>query len=116
MVFVEFDKDDKKKQLSLHVKGHAEFDNAGQDIVCSAVSILTYTLAQNVKVHNTRGLCKDNPMIKFGKGDAVITCRAKDDKSFAELLGAYLYTQTGYDLLAHNYPKYVKLKMIGQAS
>ena len=33
----------KKKRLGFAIKGHANFDQHGHDIVCAAVSILSYT-------------------------------------------------------------------------
>jgi hypothetical protein len=48
-------------------------------------------------------------------GDFIITCRAEDDDSYAELLHTYLVVQTGYQLLAHNYPQYAAVEMFGEA-
>lgn len=115
MIKAVFDIDERRKIASLHVNGHAGMDVEGKDIVCAAASILSYTLAQNIKMYKDRGQLKYNPTIKMNNGDANISCRAKDDETYAEILHAFLVIQTGFALLAHNYPRYVVVKMFGQA-
>jgi len=107
--------DEKTKYASLIVTGHSCYAEKGKDIVCSAATILAYTLAQNIKVANMRGLLKSEPKIKIEDGHIVINCRAKTDGAYAEVLHTYLVIQTGYQLLAHNYPKYVSVEMFGNA-
>ena len=108
--------DKSRRMVSLHLNGHAGQNIIGQDIVCASASILAYTIAQNIKVAESRGMLKYPPRIKLKEGDAIITCRAMDDDSYAELLHTYLVIQTGYVLLAHNYPQYVAVEMFGEAS
>ena len=115
MITVKFTMDEQRKMASLHVNGHAGQNKVGQDIVCSAASILAFTLAQNIKTAESRGLLRYKPTIKLKNGNGIITCRAKDDETYAELLSIYLVIQTGYQVLAHNYPQYVVLEMFGQA-
>ena len=66
MIQVRFEKDG--KNIILTVQGHSEQAQMGKDSVCSAASILAYTVAQ-----------------------------------------------TGYDLLAHTYPEYVRVIKFGEA-
>ena len=115
MLVAKFAMDADKKSVSLHLNGHAGQAEAGKDIVCSSASILAYTIAQNIKGAESRGLLKYSPTIKLREGNTIITCRAKDDDSYAELLHTYCVVQTGYQLLAHNYPQYVAVEMFGQA-
>lgn len=42
------------KNFSVTATGHCEYAEPGKDIVCSAVSILLYTLAENVKPYALR--------------------------------------------------------------
>ena len=114
MVVAKFSMDEKKKEVSLHVKGHAGQNVLGNDIVCASASILAYTVAQNIKMAESRGMLKYSPKLKLKEGDSIITCRAKDDDSYTELLHTYLVVQTGYVLLAHNYPQYVAVEMFGE--
>jgi len=46
MIICEIKKDSNIK--SLVIKGHAEFDDIGQDIVCAGVSTLVYTIANKI--------------------------------------------------------------------
>lgn len=113
MVIAKFEMDESKRAASLHVKGHAGMAAVGSDTVCAAASILAYTLAQNIMIADSRGLLKYKPKVKLNEGDAIITVRARDDETYAELLSIYLVIQTGYQLLAHNYPQYVAVEMFG---
>ena len=115
MLVAKFSMDTEKKSVSLKLNGHAGQAEAGKDIVCSSASILAYTVAQNIKMAESRGLLKYSPTIKLREGNSIITCRAKDDESYAEILHAYCVVQTGYQLLAHNYPQYVAVEMFGEA-
>lgn len=115
MIVAKFEMDEKRHLAKLCIKGHAGMAPVGTDTICSAASILAYTLAQNIKIAESRGLLKYKPTLKLKEGDAIIAVRAKDDEAYAELLSIYLVIQTGYQLLSHNYPQYVALEMFGQA-
>ena len=115
MIVAKFTMDEDKMAVSLHLKGHAGQNTLGNDIVCASASILAYTLAQNVKGMENQGGLKYAPKIKLKSGDAIITCRAKDDEAYSALLHIYCVIQTGYVLLAHNYPQYVAVEMFGEA-
>ena len=114
MVVAKFGMDASRLVVSLHVKGHAGHNAPGNDIVCASASILAYTLAQNIKMSEERGHLKYPPKIKLKEGDSIITCRAKDEDTYTEILHTFLVIQTGYMLLAHNYPHYVAVEMFGQ--
>ena len=114
MVVAKFGMDASRLVVSLHVKGHAGQNIPGNDIVCASASILAYTLAQNIKMSEERGHLKYSPKIKLKEGDSIITCRAKDEDTYAEILHTFLVIQTGYAVLAHNYPQYVAVEMFGQ--
>lgn len=114
MIEVKFDMDAERNKIDLRVNGHAEAGAYGHDLVCASASILAYTLAQNLEMAYCQGLLKYKPDIKLNKsGKAVIHCRTKDE-TYAEILHAFLVIQTGYQLLAHNYPDYVYLTMFGE--
>ena len=115
MVVAKFTMDESRRMVTLRVNGHAGQNTPGNDIICSSASILAYTVAQNVKMAESRGQLKFPPRLKMKSGDFIITARAKDDESYEELLHTYLVVQTGYVLLAHNYPQYVAVEMFGEA-
>ena len=115
MVVAKFTMDESRRMVTLRVNGHAGQNTPGNDIICASASILAYTVAQNIKMAESRGILKYPPRVKIRSGDFTVTCRAKDDDSYAELLHTYLVVQTGYQLLAHNYPQYVAVEMFGEA-
>ncbi len=109
MINVVFETDGEGRKLSLSVKGHAGHSVPGEDIICASASILAYTVAQIVSAMEKHGDFAEPPIIKLDSGDAVISCKAKDDDIYAEAMHTYFVAQTGYSLLAFNYPRFVDL-------
>lgn len=116
MITVKFTMDEERNMASLHMNGHADAGDVGHDIICASASILAYTLAQNLLMVRSKGILKYDPQIKLKRGKAVITCRAVSEDDYAEILHIFLIIQTGFQLLAHNYPEYVVLTMFGEAT
>ena len=112
MIQVRFEKDG--KNIILTVQGHSEQAEMGQDIVCSAASILAYTVAQMVTDMGESGKLKKKPHIRMESGDSAITCKPTK-QYFNEALHTYTVAQSGYELLAHTYPEYVRLTKFGEA-
>ena len=108
MITASFTSNKELLEATLTVKGHARQADMGQDIVCSAASILACTLAQ--VVHENERRLKRKPIIDLERGDAVISCKCDDDRTFARILRAFEFAQTGYRLLQYNFPQYVELK------
>ena len=106
---------DKKRYLRLKVKGHAGQADIGHDIICASASILAYTVAQVVSDMNKKGLFENEPVIILNDGNATITCLCKTEEGYAEALNAYYVAMVGYQLLAHNYPQYVDIHIVGKA-
>lgn len=114
MIDVQFDFDKENKSISLKVKGHAGQANPGRDIVCAAASILDFTVAQMVKdIYKRKGLRK-KPVLNMRNGDSAILCKPKED-CMDETLHVFFVAQTGYQLLSHNYPQFVKVSVFGKA-
>ena len=100
--------------IALKVKGHAGQAEKGNDIVCSAASILTYTIAQYLKYVYKQGGLQKKPVIKLNDGDSLIVAKPTEEYE-GEVLNAFFVAEVGYSLLAHNYPQYVELNMFGEA-
>ena len=114
MIKATFKQEQDADAIILRVEGHAGLNKEGQDIICSAASILTYTVAQYLQYVYERGGLQKKPRIDIKSGDALIV--AKPTKEFeAEVLNAFFVAEVGYSLLAHNYPQYVELTMFGKA-
>ena len=97
------------EKLSLRLEGHAEYAEVGKDIVCASASILAYTVAQIVRIKERDGCLTESAVVRLEGGDTEITCVPKDATSYDLLWDAYDFARVGYFLLAHNYPKYVRL-------
>lgn len=91
-----------RQYLRVTVKGHAETAPAGMDLVCAAVSTLTYTLAVNVKqLHRWKQVTK--PKIRLENGDAEISCiPAEVCRSMVK--DVFEAVCIGFALLAEKYP------------
>lgn len=86
------------KKLSVRVEGHAGYAEHGKDIVCASASILAYTLASFV-------MNVDGSVVELASADTTIECETDDES----IINAFDYAKRGYELLALNYPQYVKL-------
>lgn len=104
--------EEKDDNLTLKLEGHAGQAEIGHDIVCSSCSILAYTVAQYVSTAGHLGELKSTPEIKLKEGDGLVSCRPTKE-SWGALKSAYIFAQTGYMLLAHNFPQFVELKSFG---
>lgn len=94
--------------LILEVKGHAGQSDAGHDIVCSAASILAYTFAQVARDMHENKMLRKKPTINIKKGDATVVIKPLVAHR-PEAFNALYVVETGYSLLAHNYPEYVQI-------
>lgn len=110
MINVEF-KESKTRNgaISLHVTGHAGAGQVGQDIICSSATILAYTLAQLIMNYEKEvpDAFVKKPEVKLAVGDSLVKCHPATKTARAVITPMFLFTQTGYQLLAHNYSEYV---------
>lgn len=111
MIRVSFEESVREGSISLKVKGHSGQAESGKDIVCSAASILAYTVVQAML------LCADSlmkePYIRMDEGDAEITVHPKED-TYGEIYHTFYVAEIGYGLLESNYPENVAVKLFGQ--
>lgn len=94
-----------KKSNKLTMKGHA----VGKDDVCTAASILCYTLAETLE--SVKPMLKKNTLkLKAEEGNAEISCRPRPE--FRPNVDLIYYTiLNGYQLLAESYPEHVHLNV-----
>ena len=100
--------------VAASVEGHAGQAKKGHDLVCSAASILAYTLAKYVESVDNAGGLKEPPHIEAEDGYMLIEAKPTEEY-LAEVLNAYFVAELGFHLLSQNYPQYVELKMFGLA-
>jgi uncharacterized protein YsxB (DUF464 family) len=96
------------------VEGHSGHGKKGSDIVCSACSILAYTLAGIVESEKENDSFMKEPTIEMKDGKITIECEPKP-AHYNEILHAFYVVETGYNLLKHNYPDNVELLSFGKA-
>ena len=93
----------------LTMEGHAYSGEAGHDLVCSAASILAYTLAASVtNAAQTPGTTSN---IRLETGDAEVVCTPEPKIGGAMTL-IYDTVCVGFELLARNYPNNVSYTII----
>ena len=99
-----------RKNFTVTVKGHAASGEAGRDIICSAVSILVYTLEANVKAMKHNGQAK-RATSKLESGNAVIKC--KPCRSLESVVRvSFNSVCAGFELLSKAYPDFVNYELV----
>lgn len=110
MIDITYTKD--KSSLKVEIKGHAEYGRYGEDIICSAVSILAYTLAEAVRklceeepflYHSTIDLKAGNSLIEMTLGDVLTT----------KPLYTFDVLNRGFSMIEDTYPNNVKYTVVG---
>ena len=100
----------KSKIFELTAKGHAGYAPEGEpDIVCSAVSILAYQLAQVVTDAFKLGKLRTKPKVVLNDGNVRIKCIPHKEYAH-EIAYAFYYAFLGYSILVKNYPENVTIK------
>lgn len=89
----------KKKRLGFEIKGHANFDQHGYDIVCAAVSILSYTAINTLDYYNKEFDYSDD-------GDEMKVSLLKSDEKVDIILNDF---EIGIKTMLTNYNEYVNL-------
>lgn len=99
-------------RLTLRVSGHAGYAAAGHDIVCSACSILMYTVAEVVA--REKYALASAPDINLVAGFGTVSCEVIPEK-YDDICRLYEVAMTGFAILAYNYPDHVKIQSFGEA-
>ena len=88
------------KQKQIIIKGHANYDELGKDIVCASVSSMVITTVNAI-------LRIDNDAIKYSDNNGVTIDIIKDDEITNKLINNLI------DLLEElkkQYPKYIEIR------
>lgn len=95
-------------KYDLTIKGHAGCGEKGQDIVCSAASILFYTYGQSLS--ESKDMLEGD--MEFTDKDGEGHCACTPKKEYAgNIARSYWTIMQGFILLAGNYPDNVKIFM-----
>ena len=98
------------KTLELEVKGHAEQNEKGKDIVCSAISILFYTLGETL--YESNFMLEDEPIVKDEDGNGYICCSPKTEYE-GNVATIYRTILIGLKMVAEEYKNFVKFTLGG---
>ena len=98
------------KAFELDITGHAEHGKKGEDIVCSAISTLFYTLGE--ALYESRYMLEEDMVFSDEDENGHLSCKPKAEYE-ANISLIYWTILTGFDLVAKNYKKNVKLKVVG---
>lgn len=109
MIAAKFYFDREYRMLTLTVKGHADYAEHGKDIVCSAATILTYMVAQEVIDADNTGKLDGNPQVTLEEGDSAIACSCNSESSYDEMLGVFRGSLTGFKLLSNSYSDHISV-------
>ena len=93
------------KTFTLDVTGHAEHGKKGEDIVCSAISTLFYTLAESL--YQVRHMMTEDIRFSDEDGNGHISCKPKEEYE-ANISLIYWTILNGFEMVEKNYKKNVK--------
>ncbi len=88
------------------VLGHSDYAESGKDIVCSAVSILAYTLLNSINIIGE--IDENNIMIEENEKDGLLTAKIEEYNIKTNLL--FDNFLIGIELLKEDYSEYITLK------
>ena len=109
MIIAKFYQKPDNGTIHMTLKGHAGTAPKGEDLVCSAATMLAYTVAQAVQFLFEQGQLKKKPKILLKDGSATIIATPTEE-GYAPVLHTFWVAQCGIHVLAHNYPQNVKLE------
>lgn len=90
-------------EYGLTIKGHAQYAARGKDIVCAAISALSFSLATKLEKDADKISDAD---VRFEEEATVISCTPKEGYR-DECRGAYDVVLEGFKQMARAYPKNV---------
>lgn len=94
------------KTFTLDITGHAEHGKKGEDIVCSAISTLFYTLGE--ALYQSREMMVEDIVFSDEDGNGHLSCKPKAEYE-ANVSLIYWTILTGFELVSKNYEKNVTL-------
>ena len=86
---------------TIKVKGHANYAEYGQDIVCASVSTAVYMSINQIEVFDKLDCIKTNVM----EGNACIEV-VREDEIVSKVISNLIFTLRDLEL---QYPKYIKI-------
>lgn len=107
MIIADFSKNETDNIIAFTISGHAEYGDYGKDIVCSAVSALTFSTINNINRFLEINFQLDIKETEEGYLSASFNEKSSDKD--LQLLLKHLYF--GLEGIEEEYSKYIKLNM-----
>jgi uncharacterized protein len=107
MLEVSFVRDDRGRLAAVRASGHAEYDQAGEDIVCAAVSAILQAARMGLELHAKIPLEASQ---ETGALDMAWPAEARDDVSVVAIVRT---AELAVRQIANQYPEHVR---VGPAS
>ena len=95
---------------TIDITGHAEHGKKGEDIVCSAISTLFYTLAE--ALYESKEMLSEDIIFSDEDGNGHLSCKPKAEYE-GNIARTYWTILTGFDLVSKNYKNNVTLNVVG---
>lgn len=111
MIQMRFYRNGGDKSLHMEFAGHAGSAPKGEDLVCAAATMLSYTAAQAVQFLYEQGKLKKPPRIVLLDGNATIVATPLPETE-AETMMVFWVVQAGAHVLARNYPQNAVLEAL----
>lgn len=100
----------KPNTFELEIKGHAQHGKKGEDIVCSAVSALFYTLGRALL--ESEEMLEETPIFKDEEGAGYVCCKPKKEYE-GNIARTYWTILVGLQMLSGEYDKNIKFQVRG---
>ena len=97
-------------KYDIKITGHANYGKKGEDIVCSAISALFYTLGE--ALFESRDMLVGDFIFDNDNGKGHIWCRPKKEYE-GNIARTYWTIIVGFELVANNYKKFVQFNVVG---
>ncbi len=107
-------KNNKNEIIEYKIKGHANFDDYGQDIVCAAVSVLSQTTL--ISLFKVVGVAKDSIEYRIDDRTGFIDVKLLDNiepNLYDDIQLLLKSLEVGILSVAESYPKHVTLNYEG---
>ena len=94
---------------TLDITGHAEHGKKGEDIVCSAISTLFYTLAESL--YQSKDMLTEDFEFTDDDGNGHLSCKPKPE--YEQNISLIYWTiLNGFQIVADNYKENIKFEVL----
>lgn len=108
MIDAKFYRKAEDDSIHMEFRGHAGTAPKGEDLVCSAATMVVYTAAQALQFLYEQGRLRSKPNVCIQEGYASVSAQPKPEALF-ETTMVFWVAQAGAHVLRYNYPQNIQL-------